>query len=220
MSQPVPRSDARPIASRVKRAFDVAFGAAGLLISAPIWPVLAIAIKVEDGGPVLFRQERSGRGGRVFHALKFRSMTVDADRFGARQAVRHDPRVTRIGRLMRATAIDELPQLWNILEGDMSVVGPRALRPGEIEAHGSGVFERLEDVDGFALRSSVRPGLTGVAQLYASRNLVRRQKFRYDRVYIRSQSFNLDLRLILLSMWVSILGGWERRGRPMRGRTS
>jgi lipopolysaccharide/colanic/teichoic acid biosynthesis glycosyltransferase len=94
----------------------------------------------------------------------------------------------------------------------MSVVGPRALRPGEIEAIGSGVFERLEDVPGFAVRSAVRPGLTGVAQVYASRNLPRRDKFRYDRRYLEEQSFWLDLRLIMLSIWISLSGTWGRRG--------
>jgi lipopolysaccharide/colanic/teichoic acid biosynthesis glycosyltransferase len=177
-----------------------------------VWVLLALAVKLQDGGPVFFRQDRSGLDGRVFDVLKFRSMSVDAEHRGARQAVAGDPRVTRVGRWMRATAMDELPQLWNILIGDMSVVGPRALRPGEIEAHGSGEFERLEDVPGFAMRSSVRPGLTGVAQIYAGRNLPRRQKFRYDRLYIRHQSFALDLRLVMLSFWISLSGAWEARG--------
>lgn len=200
-------------ASRVKRAFDVLFAASGLLLSSPVWVVLAVAVKLQDGGPVFFRQDRSGLNGRTFDVLKFRSMRVDAERDGARQAVAGDPRVTRLGRWMRATAMDELPQLWSILIGDMSVVGPRALRPGEIEAHGPGGFERLEDVPGFDVRSSVRPGLTGVAQIYAGRNLPRRQKFRYDRLYIRHQSFSIDVRLVLLSFWISLSGSWEVRGQ-------
>ena len=200
-------------ASPVKRAFDVVFAGIGLVLSSPLWLVLAALVKLQDGGPVFFRQDRSGLGGRVFYVLKFRSMRVDAERHGAHQAVKNDPRVTRLGRLMRATAMDELPQLWSIFIGDMSVVGPRALRPGEIEAHGAGAFERLEDVPGFALRASVRPGLTGVAQIYAGRNLPRRQKFRYDRLYIRQQSFSLDLRLVMLSFWISVSGAWEARGR-------
>lgn len=199
--------------SLVKRGFDVAFALAGLLVSSPMWLVLAAAVKLHDGGPVFFRQDRSGLNGRVFDVLKFRSMSVDAERRGARQAVTNDPRVTRVGRWMRATALDELPQLWSILIGDMSVVGPRALRPGEIEAHGPGVFEHLEEVPGFAVRSSVRPGLTGVAQIYAGRNLPRRQKFRYDRLYIRHQSLALDLRLVMLSFWISLSGAWESRGQ-------
>jgi len=198
--------------SPLKRAFDVAFAAAGLALSSPVWLLLALAVKLDDRGPVFFRQGRSGLNGRVFSVLKFRSMRTDAERRGARQAVANDPRVTRVGRWMRATAMDELPQLWNILMGDMSVVGPRALRPGEIEAHGPGVFERLEDVPGFAVRSAVRPGLTGVAQIYAARNLPRRQKFRYDRLYIRRQSPALDLGLVLLSFWISLSGAWEARG--------
>jgi lipopolysaccharide/colanic/teichoic acid biosynthesis glycosyltransferase len=209
-----------PAVSAPKRLLDVAFATAGLAITSPLWLVLAALIKVEDGGPVFFAQERSGLHGRTFRALKFRSMRVDAEARGARQAVHNDPRVTRVGRIMRATALDELPQLLNILAGQMSVVGPRALRPGEIEAHGSGAFERLEDVPGFAERASVRPGLTGLAQLYAPRNLPRRGKFRYDRLYIRAYSLGLDVRLILQSLWVSLWGRWETRGRALRRRTS
>lgn len=200
-------------ASRSKRAFDVVFSGVGLLVTSPIWLVLSLAVKLQDGGSVFFRQDRSGLGGRTFDVVKFRSMRVDAERGGAKQAVTDDPRITRLGKWMRATAMDELPQLWNIFIGDMSVVGPRALRPGEIEAHGAGMFERLEDVPGFRDRSSVRPGLTGVAQIYADRTLPRRQKFRYDRLYIRRQSFELDVRLVVLSLWISVSGAWERRGR-------
>ncbi len=206
------RRGAAIAASPLKRIFDVTFAVAGLAASSPLWLALAIAVKLEDGGPVFFRQDRSGLNGRVFAVLKFRSMRVDAEQTGAHQAVPNDARVTRTGRWMRRTAMDELPQLWNILVGDMSVVGPRALRPGEIEAHGPGVVERLEDVPGFVVRSSVRPGLTGIAQIYAGRNLPRRQKFRYDRLYIRSQSHRLDLRLVMLSFWISFSGTWEARG--------
>jgi lipopolysaccharide/colanic/teichoic acid biosynthesis glycosyltransferase len=145
---------------------------------------------------------------------KFRSMIQNAEAgVGARQASDGDPRITRVGRWMRATAMDELPQLWSIFVGDMSFVGPRALRPGEIEVLGDGRAEALEDVPGYALRASVVPGLTGVAQIYAARDLPRRQKFRYDRVYIRRRSFDLDLRLVALSFWISMRGSWEVRGR-------
>jgi lipopolysaccharide/colanic/teichoic acid biosynthesis glycosyltransferase len=198
----------------LKRAFDLALSAAGLIASAPLWVVLAAAIRMEDGGPVFFRQERVGLGGRVFMAIKFRSMRRDAEEgVGAVQAAEHDPRVTRAGRFMRATAMDELPQLWNIFRGDMSFVGPRALRPGEIEHGRNGVVERLEDVPGFATRISVRPGLTGVAQVYARRDVPRRHKFRYDRIYVRRRSWWLDVRLILISFWISVHGTWEARGR-------
>ena len=198
----------------LKRAFDAALAAVGLVLSAPLWAVFAAAIKLEDGGPVFFRQDRVGLGARRFDALKFRSMRPDAEAAtGAVQASENDPRVTRVGRLMRATAMDELPQLWNILRGDMSFVGPRALRPGEIEAGADGRLTKLEDVPGFEHRIKVRPGLTGLAQVYARRDVPRRQKFRYDRLYVNRRSWKLDLQLILLSFWISVLGTWEARGR-------
>ena len=198
----------------MKRLFDIALSGVGLVLSAPLWALFAAAIKLEDGGPVFFTQDRVGLGGQTFTALKFRSMRPDAEAAtGAVQATERDPRVTRIGRLMRATAMDELPQLWNILRGDMSFVGPRALRPGEIEAGSDGTLTKLEDVPGFHHRIKVRPGLTGIAQVYARRDLPRRQKFRFDRLYIRKQSFGLDLRLILLSFWITFRGTWEARER-------
>jgi lipopolysaccharide/colanic/teichoic acid biosynthesis glycosyltransferase len=197
-----------------KRALDVFLSAFGLLASAPLWALLAAAIKMEDGGPVFYAQERVGLAGRPFRALKFRSMRPDAEAAtGAVQASAADARVTRVGRLMRATAMDELPQLWNIMRGDMSFVGPRALRPGEIEAEGDGRLVRLEDVPGFEQRIIVRPGLTGIAQVYARRDIPRRQKFRYDRLYVHRRSWMLDVRLILLSFWISVHGTWEARGR-------
>jgi lipopolysaccharide/colanic/teichoic acid biosynthesis glycosyltransferase len=196
-----------------KRLLDVLLSGFGLIASSPLWLFFAAAIKLEDGGPVMFRQERVGLNGRPFEALKFRSMRPDAEAMtGAIVARAGDSRVTRIGRLMRATAMDELPQLWNILRGDMSFVGPRALRPGEIESEG-GELVRLEDVPGFATRISVRPGLTGIAQIYAPRDVPRRQKFRYDRLYVARRSWLLDVRLILLSFWISFRGTWEARGR-------
>jgi lipopolysaccharide/colanic/teichoic acid biosynthesis glycosyltransferase len=198
----------------MKRAFDAALAGTGLVLSSPLWIVFAAAIKLDDGGPVFYRQSRVGLGGRTFDALKFRSMRLDAEQStGAIQATEHDPRVTRIGRFMRATAMDELPQLVNIVRGDMSFVGPRALRPGEIEAASDGRLERLEDVPGFEHRVKVRPGLTGLAQVYARRDVPRRQKFKYDRLYVERRSWCLDARLILLSFWISVLGTWEARGR-------
>jgi len=205
----------------VKRAFDIAFAAAGLIVTAPVSLLAALAIRIDTPGPVFYAQQRSGLQGKPFTAWKFRSMVADADRGGAHQAIAGDARVTRAGRVLRATALDEVPQLWNILRGDMSVVGPRALRPGEIEAGaGAGRAEPLEAVPGFEVRSAVRPGLTGIAQIYARRDLPRRQKFRYDRLYLHRQSMALDVRLVLLSLTITLLGSWERRGarrRAIRG---
>ena len=152
----------------------------------------------------------------MFRAWKFRSMIPDAERnVGAVQAIEDDPRITGIGRIMRATAMDELPQLWNIFAGDMSFVGPRALRPGEIEVLGDGQLETLEDVPGYEHRSRVRPGLTGIAQIYAPRDVPRRQKFKYDRLYVERQSFWLDVRLIATSFWITFRGRWETRSSKL-----
>ena len=198
----------------MKRAFDTLLSGIGIVASAPLWAIFAMLIKLQDGGPVFFPQERVGQGGRIFKAFKFRTMIPDAEaRVGALQAAERDPRVTRLGRLLRATALDELPQLLNIFRGDMSFVGPRALRPGEIETSADGRFVPIEAVPGFVERCAVRPGLTGIAQVYAARDIPRRQKFRYDRLYIGRRSMSLDLRLILLSFWITFRGSWEARGR-------
>jgi lipopolysaccharide/colanic/teichoic acid biosynthesis glycosyltransferase len=199
-----------------KRALDIALAGAGLAISAPVWTLVAAAIKLEDGGPVFYRQERVGQGGRPFDALKFRSMIPEAESPGrAVQATTNDPRVTRVGRLMRATALDELPQLWNIFVGDMSFVGPRALRPQEVESNGTGELLSIEQIPGGKERHKVRPGLTGIAQIFAPRDITRRNKFRYDRLYIRRQGFWFDVRLILLSFWITARGKWEHKGSKL-----
>jgi lipopolysaccharide/colanic/teichoic acid biosynthesis glycosyltransferase len=200
----------------VKRLFDMIVAGAGLIVLAPVSLLIALGIKLEDGGPVFFMQERVGRGCRVFSAYKFRSMVVDAERLtGAVQATENDPRVTRMGRILRATAFDELPQLWNILRGDMSVVGPRPLRPGEADTTAEGVQLPLSAIPGYEARHRVRPGLTGIAQVYAPRDLPRTGKFRYDLLYQRKAGFCLDLRLILQSFWITARGRWEDRGRKV-----
>ena len=118
-----------------KRALDVALSGVGILLSAPLWVLFAAAMKLQDGGPVFYAQDRIGEGSRIFKALKFRSMVPDAEAgVGAMQATKDDPRMTPVGRLLRAAAVDELPQLWNIFRGDMSFVGPRALRLRESDA--------------------------------------------------------------------------------------
>ena len=163
--------------------------------------------------PRVLRQERVGEGGRIFRALKFRSMRPDAEAStGPIQATARSTRHAHRAR-QRATAMDERRATLNILSGDMSFVGPRALRPGEIEAAGNGAIVRVEDVPGFTTRISVRPGLTGIAQIYARRDVPRRHKFRYDRLYVRRRSWLLDVRLILLSFWISFRGTWEARGK-------
>jgi len=196
----------------IKRIFDDLLAGIGLLLSAPLWVLFAAAIKLEDGGPVFFPQQRVGRGGRTFTALKFRSMVPDAEkRFGLVQAGERDHRVTRVGRLLRATAMDELPQLWNIFSGDMSFVGPRPLVPGEVEVRGDGRLVPLDQIAGYRERHSVRPGLTGLTQVYAPRDIKRASKFRLDLLYLKRASLWLDLKLIVLSFWITGRGQWETR---------
>jgi lipopolysaccharide/colanic/teichoic acid biosynthesis glycosyltransferase len=202
----------------LKRAMDFALATVGLIVAAPIWLTITAAIKLEDGGPVFFVQNRWGRHKRPFKVYKFRSMVPDADaKFGAIQAQEHDPRFTRVGRLLRATSLDELPQLLNIWRGQMSWVGPRALPINERQVKDR---DDVPDdaIEGFDARCSVRPGLTGVAQIFAPRDVARRHKFRYDRFYIERQSLWLDAKLIVLSCWISMKFRWEARGRKVRGR--
>jgi lipopolysaccharide/colanic/teichoic acid biosynthesis glycosyltransferase len=197
----------------LKRSFDVALAGSGLILSLPLWALIAIAIKVDDGGVIFYPQVRVGRGGTRFKSWKFRSMIEGLDaEVGALQARDGDARITRVGRLLRSTAMDELPQLWNIFKGDMSFVGPRALLPEEIEVSGTGMRVPIEQIPGYEARHRVRPGLTGLAQIYAPRDIPRRHKFRLDQVYVRRQSFWLDLRLVALSFWISLRGTWEHRG--------
>jgi len=196
----------------LKRPFDVALSSLGLLLSAPLWIVIPLAIRLEDRRPVFYAQERVGRNGRVFKALKFRSMVADAEKAsGPVQAVANDPRVTRVGRVLRATAMDELPQLLNIFKGDMSFVGPRALRPNEKEVNGGAGPVSIADIPGYQARHAVRPGLTGLAQVFLPGETPRRKKFRYDLLYIRKMGFAFDLRLIALSFWITFRGKWESR---------
>jgi lipopolysaccharide/colanic/teichoic acid biosynthesis glycosyltransferase len=204
----------------LKRLFDLTLSGAGLLVSAPLWIVIALAIKLQDGDAIFFTQDRVGRYGRLFKAYKFRSMVPDAERHtGAVQATHGDPRITRVGRWLRATAMDELPQLWNIFRGDMSFVGPRPLRPGERDASPHDALE-LREFRGFELRHSVRPGLTGIAQVYAARDVSRARKFRYDLLYVRRASFCLDLTLIVQSFWYTFTAAWEQRRPRTRRRMS
>jgi lipopolysaccharide/colanic/teichoic acid biosynthesis glycosyltransferase len=143
-------------------------------------------------------------------------MIKDAERdSGPVQAVENDPRVTRIGKILRATAMDELPQLINILKGDMSFVGPRALRPEEKEVHGNPDETDIEKIPGYKERLAVRPGLTGMAQVHLPTDALRKKKFEYDLLYIKNQSFLLDLKLIFLSFWITFRGKWESRNKKL-----
>jgi len=196
----------------LKRPFDVVLSSLGILLSSPLWLLIAALIRLEDRGPVFYRQARVGKAGRIFKALKFRSMIRDAETENVPiQAVENDPRVTKVGRVLRATAMDELPQLLNIFKGEMSFVGPRALRPHEQEVRGNPDTRDIEDIPGYQARHAVRPGLTGLTQVYLPGDTPRRKKFRYDILYIKKRSFWLDLKLMGLSFWITFRGKWESR---------
>ena len=179
-----------------KRAGDILLSLIGLIIASPFFLVIAIAIKCEDHGPVFFKQDRCTKDGKVFEILKFRSMIVNAEQSGITvPATEKDPRITKVGSVIRATRLDELPQLINILKGDMSVVGPR---PERIEH----VRQYTEEIPEFAYRMTVKGGLTGYAQVYGKYNTSAYDKLKLDLMYIANYSILLDLEIIVRTIQV------------------
>jgi lipopolysaccharide/colanic/teichoic acid biosynthesis glycosyltransferase len=181
----------------LNRALDVAIAGAGLALAAPVLAVAAIAIKREDGGPVLYRQTRVGKDGRDFELLKLRTMVVGAETQGAGFAVdKGDSRITKVGAFLRRTSIDELPQLWNVLRGDMSVIGPRPTLRYQVERYDERQRRRLE----------VLPGLTGWAQIHGRATLSWEERIELDVWYVDHRSPLTDL-LILLRTPLALFGG-------------
>lgn len=168
-----------------------------------LWIIIPIVIWLGDRGSVFYKQDRVGKGGRVFTVVKFRTMVLDAEGKGAAWTVDRDPRVTRVGRVLRRTALDELPEVLNIWKGDMSLVGPRALDVAEQQS-----LEKL--IDGFEKRLQVRPGLTGLAQIYDSKDDAR-DKLHYDLEYLERMSPWLDIKLLILSVRNTFGVKWDRR---------
>jgi sugar transferase (PEP-CTERM system associated) len=189
-----------------KRLLDLIAATAGLVLAAPIMLLVALAIRLDSAGPVFFRQERVGRGNREFTLWKFRSMRVDAEAAGPCWATERDPRVTRVGRFIRATRLDELPQLWNVLVGDMSLVGPRPERRMFVD-------QLLESCPYYDQRLVVRPGLTGWAQIkapYASSFEESVEKLKFDLYYIKNMSLLLDVSILLSTARIVLLGRGAR----------
>jgi len=191
----------------VKRVIDLVEGFAGLILLAPLLILTALLIKLEDGGPVLFRQLRVGRRGKLFAMYKFRSMRVDAESIKDSLQeqnesgwvlfkMRRDPRITRIGRIIRKLSIDEMPQFWNVIRGDMSLVGPRPPVPSEVEQYSLDHRYRLE----------VKPGITCLWQIGGRSELSFEQQVALDKLYIESQSLRTDL-IILLKTIPAVLSG-------------
>ena len=180
----------------IKRIMDLVVCLLVLILASPLMLVLALAIKLEDGGSVFYKQARMSLDGKVFEILKFRSMIVDAEKDGhSIPAVGHDPRITKVGRFIRATRLDELPQLLNISKGEMSLVGPR---PERLEH----VVQYTEQVPEFEFRTKVKGGLTGYAQIYGKYNTSPYDKLRLDMMYIENYSLMLDVKLIMLTLRV------------------
>ncbi len=175
-----------------KRAFDVIVSLIGIVIASPFMLVIAIAIKLYDGGPVFYRQPRLTKDEREFMIYKFRSMSVDSEKKGARLAAKGDSRVTPVGRVIRNIHFDELPQLFNIIKGDMSLVGPRPERKVIAEQY-------LEEIPEFHMRLKVKAGLTGYAQVYGKYNTTPYDKVKLDITYITKYSFWLDMKILLLT---------------------
>jgi lipopolysaccharide/colanic/teichoic acid biosynthesis glycosyltransferase len=181
----------------VNRIADVALAGLGLVVASPVLAAAALAVKLEDGGPVFFRQTRVGKDEADFELLKLRTMVEGAERQGAGYAIdRGDPRITRVGRVLRRTSIDELPQLWNVLRGDMSVIGPRPTLRYQVERYTERQRRRLE----------VRPGLTGWAQIHGRATLPWAEKIELDVWYVEHRSPLVDLK-ILLRTPLALFGG-------------
>ena len=192
----------------MNRAADVAVAGFGLLVTAPVIGIAAAAVKLSDGGPVLYRQERVGKDGVPFELLKLRTMVVGAESMGAGAAVdRDDPRITGVGELLRRTSIDELPQLWNVIRGEMSVIGPRPTLAYQVERYTERQRRRLE----------VKPGLTGWAQIHGRARLPWDERIELDVWYVENRSPLLDLKILLRTplalfsgTYKGATGGWRR----------
>lgn len=177
----------------IKRTIDILFSSMGLIILSPMLLIVAACIKLYDGGPVFYKQIRLTKGHKEFEIYKFRSMIVDAEKNGARLAAQNDNRITPIGKVIRATRVDELPQLINILKGDMTLVGPRPERP-EIEDL------YLKEIPEFGMRLKVKAGLTGYAQVFGKYNTSPEDKLKLDLLYINQRSLLLDFKLIFYTI--------------------
>jgi lipopolysaccharide/colanic/teichoic acid biosynthesis glycosyltransferase len=184
----------------MNRAADIAGAGLGLAVAAPVLAAAAVAIKLEDGGPVLYRQRRVGLGGEEFELLKLRTMVVGAERQGAGFAVnRGDPRITRIGRVLRRLSLDELPQLWNVVRGDMSLVGPRPTLAYQVERYTARQRRRLE----------VKPGITGWAQVHGRAALPWAERIELDVWYVEHRSPRLDMRILLRTPLALLSGTYK-----------
>ena len=174
----------------LKRGFDIIISLSALIILLPVLLFIVIAIKVSSKGPAVFKQQRAGKNGKPFVFYKFRTMTIGADPFGPSPKSGRDPRLTKVGRILREYSFDELPQLFNILKGDMSVVGPRPLYLSQIPEWNERQKKRL----------LVKPGLTGLAQISGRGEITLEEKLELDAKYVETASFSADVRIVLMTV--------------------
>lgn len=187
----------------LKRMIDIFFSIVGIILAIPILLVTALAIKLETPGPVFFLQERVGLNGKYFNVIKLRSMGVNAEKNGAQWAQKNDPRVTKVGAFIRKTRIDEIPQLFNVLKGEMSMVGPRPERP-------MFTAQFNEEIPGFVRRITVKPGVTGWAQVNGGYEITPEEKLELDLFYIENQSLWMDFKVLLKTIKVVLTGNGAR----------
>jgi exopolysaccharide biosynthesis polyprenyl glycosylphosphotransferase len=180
----------------IKRVFDVVVAAGLIVMSAPMWMIAALAVRLTSPGPILFQQERIGKNGHPFPILKFRTMYVDAPKYGRSPEDESDPRITRAGKFLRKTSVDELPQLWNVLRGDMTLVGPRPEMPYIVNDYGAKERQRL----------SVPQGITGIWQLSADRKYAIHENIEYDLYYIENRGFFVDLAILAHTLLFAMNG--------------
>ncbi|MGW6384436.1 sugar transferase [Peribacillus butanolivorans] len=187
----------------VKNIIDFVSAIIGLLITSPILLFFCLVIKLESKGPAFYTQERVGLNGGTFHVIKLRSMYIDAEVKGAQWAVKNDPRVTKIGVFIRKTRIDEIPQLINVLKGEMSLIGPRPERP---------MFTKQfnNEIPGFTNRLVVKPGVTGWAQVNGGYEISPKEKLQFDLYYINNMSLGIDIKIILKTALVVLTGNGAR----------
>lgn len=185
------------------RILDIGLSLIGLIIGIPLVIIFGILIKLEDKGPIIYKQERVGKHGKLFNVYKLRSMRVDAEKYGAQWAQDNDPRILKVGNFIRKTRIDEIPQLFNILKGDMSIVGPRPERP-------MFTMQFNDDIDGFINRLLVKPGLTGWAQVNGGYEMTPEEKLKWDIDYIQSRNIFIDIRIIFRTIKVVLTGEGAR----------
>ncbi len=192
--------------TKIKAVLDKFFAVTGIILSSPVMLITAVLIKLDSKGPVFYSQQRVGKDGKIFTLFKFRSMRADAETEGAVWAEKNDSRVTSIGRIIRLLRIDEIPQMWNVLKGDMSFIGPRPERPEFVEC-------LSKEIPYYSLRNSVKPGITGWAQVnyrYGASKEDSLEKLQYDLFYIKNVSLILDIIILFVTIRVVLFGRGAR----------